>query len=91
MILYRPMIELLQKTIDETIAQIPTIARLLRNENIPWSKLEIENESDFILGAIFFANTASIFVFFLNRPNRKPTLDEVLVIDSIILERAKGI
>lgn len=47
------MIALLQNTIDENIAQILTITTLLRNENIPWEKLKIENESDFILGAVF--------------------------------------
>jgi len=42
MILEKSKIELLQKTIDENIAKIPAISSLLRNENIPWSTLEIE-------------------------------------------------
>jgi|SRR2546428_657085 hypothetical protein len=91
MVLEKSMIELLQKTIDENIAQIPVISTLLRNENIPWSKLEIRNESDFILGAVFSQILCQYSYFFLNRCGRGLAVDEVLETDGIVLDRAEDI
>lgn len=77
--------------IDDAISNIPTMMIVFKNEDLDWNLMKITTESDFILGAIWGQVLTGFGVLFKQKYNRKPTLEEVLETDKLLLLRSNEI
>jgi hypothetical protein len=86
-----PARELMNQQIDDIVADISAIIMMFRNPNLDLSSLQIRNESDFVLGAVW----ASVTLYFVNaftRHFRRPPTDaEQLEANYTLLERGREI
>jgi hypothetical protein len=85
------MLQGLQKIIDNTIKQIPLMAKWLANKDLQWSTLEITNESDFMKGAVISQIISQFSCTLMVLYNRPLAVDEIKEIQKITLTRAEEI